>query len=106
MRNSLLSVVLQMTSSRQSPRISAHSAGVALVPLLEVQPSAVRRRVSEPSVQFHLEIVLRSSNSRSKSASHQTPQLQERGLRSEICSPLTFQTPRRPAPDAHISYPR
>src|SRR3954467_4581850 len=103
MRSSLLSVVRQITSSRQSPRISAHKTGVALVPLLAEQFSATSRRVSVSVCQFHFEITLRSSNSRSKSPSHQTPKLQELGLPSEICSPFTFQTPRKPGPDAHIS---
>ena len=44
----VLSEVGQMTSSRQSPRRSPDSAGVALVPLLECTPEPVSSRVSPP----------------------------------------------------------
>src|SRR6185503_13929383 len=101
MRSSLLSVVRQITSSRQSPRMSALSVGVAFVPLFDAQPSAVNRRSSVPVVQFHFEIVLRSSNSRSKSPSHQTPKLQDLGDASEIFSPFELNSPVRPAPLTH-----
>src|SRR5262245_10466848 len=103
MRNSLLSALRQTTSSRQSPRMSAHRHGVAFVPLFEAQPAADSSTDSELFSQSHFEIVVRSSSSRSKSPSHQTPKLHERGLRSLTFSPLTFQTPSRPGPDAHIS---
>src|SRR6185436_13172682 len=98
MRSSLLSVVRQITSSRQSPRISALNAGVAFVPLFDVQPSAVSKTVSVPSVQFHLVMRLRSSSSRNTSPSHQTPKLHERGSRSAIFSPLALNSPVTPAP--------
>jgi hypothetical protein len=70
MRSELLSAALQMTSSRQSPRISALSAGVALVPLFDNAPPAVRSRTSVPDVQSHLLIQMSSRISRSRSASH------------------------------------
>src|SRR5262245_36797140 len=105
MRNSLLSFVRQITSSRQSPKMSALSVGVAFVPLLDVQPSAVSNRSSLPVVQFHFEIVFRSSNSLSTSPSHQTPKLQDRGDASEIFSPLALKRPVTPAPLTHDSKP-
>ena len=40
MRSSVLSLRRQMTSSRQSPRMSPLSPGVDLEPLLELQPCA------------------------------------------------------------------
>src|SRR6266496_1202583 len=98
MRNSLLSSVLQITSSLQSPRMSALRTGVALVPLLEVQPSATSRVVSVASDQCHLEMVLRSSNSPRTSPSQNTPKLHERGVVSEIFSPLALNKPVTPAP--------
>src|SRR4051794_40142278 len=99
MRSSLLSAVRQITSSRQSPKISAQRHGVDLVPLLETHPSATSSGDSLSVFQSHLVMRLESSNSRSVSPSHQTPKLQERGLRWETVSPLTFQTPERPGPD-------
>src|SRR5688572_8940043 len=105
MRSSLLSVVRQMTSSRQSPSMSALSVGVAFVPLLDEQPSAVSRTSSVAVVQFHFKIVFRSSNSRSTSPSHQIPKLQDRGDASEIFSPLALKSPVRPAPLTHDSKP-
>src|SRR6187401_3272473 len=105
MRNSRLSPVRQTTSSRQSPRMSAQRTGVALEPLFEVHPSAVSSRVSLSLSQFHLEIWLRSSSSRSRSPSHQTPKLQERGLRCETVSPRALHTPLSLSPDAQHSYP-
>src|SRR5690348_8964534 len=104
-RNSLLSVVRQITSSRQSPRMSALSAGVAFVPLFDAQPSAVSIMVSAPSAQFHLKIVLRSSNSLSVSPSQKTPKLQERGSWSDIFSPLALNNPVTPAPLTQHSKP-
>src|SRR5271155_1958813 len=103
MRNSLLSRVRQMTSSLQSPRMSAQRHGVDLVPLFDTQPSATTSGVSVPDSQFHLVIQLLSRISRSGSPSHQTPKLHDRGLRSEIVSPLTSHRPESPWPDAHIS---
>ena len=72
MRSDVLSAERQITSSRQSPKRSAVSAGVALVPLLEAAPVAVSSRTSELVFQSHLLIQLLSSISRSRSASHQT----------------------------------
>ena len=48
MRSARLSDVRQMTSSRQSPRMSADSAGVDLVPLFDATPEPVSSRVSPP----------------------------------------------------------
>src|SRR5215475_12496219 len=86
MRSAALFVSRQITSSRQSPKMSALSAGVALVPLLEEMPESVSSVVVFPASQFHLVIVTPSSNSRSRSPSHQTPKLIE-GLVAEICTP-------------------
>src|SRR6266542_5912277 len=79
MRSELLSAALQTTSSRHSPRISALSAGVALVPLFEIAPPAVRSRTSVPDVQSHLLIQLSSRISRSRSASHHTAKFTDEG---------------------------
>src|SRR5262245_55509181 len=115
MRRAALFDSRQITSSRQSPKMSALRAGVAFVPLLEAMPVSESRGVVLPVSQFHLVIDVPSSNSRSKSPSHQTPKFIE-GLVAEIC------TPRGPStalgvnccavyippvlPEAHISYPR
>src|ERR1700752_1733201 len=103
MCNSLLSVVRQITSSRQSPRISALNAGVALVPLFEAHSSAFNNTVSVLSTGFHFEITLRSSSSLSTSPSHQIPNLHDRGVWSEIFSPFAFQRPLSPAPRTQLS---
>src|SRR5262245_29992828 len=103
MRSSLLSDERQITSSRQSPRTSAHRPGVALVPLFDAQPRAVNSTVSFYAFQSHLLIVVRSKISRNRSPSHHTPKLHERGLRSLTFSPLTFHTPLSPGPLAHDS---
>ena len=79
--------------------------GVAFVPLFEAQPSAVSITVSTFSAQFHLKIVLRSSNSLSVSPSQKTPKLQERGSRSDIFSPLALNNPVMPAPLTQHSKP-
>src|SRR5215510_12998339 len=76
----------QITSSLQSPRMSALRFGVAFVPLLEAIPESDSSVVVFPWVQFHLLIVVPSSNSRSRSPSHHTPKLIE-GLDDEICTP-------------------
>src|SRR5262245_9849760 len=76
----------QMTSSRKSPRMSALSAGVALVPLFDEIPGSDNRVVALPASQSHLEIVVPSSNSRSGSPSHQTPKLIE-GFAEAISTP-------------------
>src|SRR4051812_7581894 len=100
MRSSLLSAVRNMTSSRQSPKRSADSAGVALVPLFDAQPAAVNSVVSVSFSQSHFVMLVRSSSSRRASPSHQMAKLHERGLRFDTTSPLTSQTPPRPGPDA------
>src|ERR1700710_1211006 len=75
-----------MTSSRQSPRMSADSAGVALVPLFDATPEPVSRRVS-PLVPY-LSICVPSSSSRCASPSHQTTKFVEPGLRLATREPL------------------
>src|SRR5262245_45394836 len=86
MRSAELFDSRQITSSRQSPRMSALSAGVALVPLLEAIPESASSEDVFPASQFHLVIVTPSSNSRSRSPSHQTPKLID-GLVAAICTP-------------------
>ena len=76
----------QITSSRQSPRMSALRLGVALVPLFDETPDGASKAVVLPASQFHLEIVVTSSNSRSRSPSHQTPKLID-GFADEIWTP-------------------
>src|SRR5688500_18120822 len=75
-----------MTSSRQSPRMSACNAGVALVPLLDRTPLPVRSRVSPPVP--YLSIWVPSSNSRCRSPSHQITKFVEPGLRAATWAPL------------------
>src|SRR5262245_49987960 len=75
-----------ITSSRQSPSMSALRAGVAFVPLLEAAAESESRLDVFPASQFHLLIVAPSSSSRSRSPSHQTPKLID-GLLGEICTP-------------------
>src|SRR5262245_23970333 len=99
MRSSLLSELRQMTSSRQSPRRSALRHGVALVPLFEEQPVAESRTTSDSFSQVHFEVVVRWS----RSPSHHTPKLHERGLRWEILSPLQLYRPLAPPPAAQHS---
>ena len=65
-----------MTSSRQSPRMSPDSDGVALVLLLECTPLAVSSRVSDEVP--YLSMLVASSSSRTGSASHQTRKFAER----------------------------
>src|SRR5262249_23900145 len=86
MRSAALPVSRQMTSSRQSPRMSALKHGVAFVPLFEAMLESLNNVVVFPWSQFHLLIVTPSSSSRSRSPSHQTPKLIE-GLAAEICTP-------------------
>ncbi len=93
MRSALLSSVRQMTSSRQSPRMSADSAGVAFVPLFDATPSPVSSRVS-PSGPY-LSMWVPSSSSRVRSPSHQLRKLALEGL-GPISSPAVF----RSAPSA------
>src|SRR5512145_100369 len=73
---------LKITSSRQSPRISAERFGVALVPLMDDAPDAVSNRVSPPVP--YLSMWLLSSSSRTKSPSHQITKLTELGLRPAL----------------------
>src|SRR5664279_5217765 len=82
MRRAVSPLVGQMTSSRQSPKISAESDGVDLVLLLECTPLAVSRRVSE--LVPYLSMCVPSSSSRTGSASHQTRKFAEPGLRPRL----------------------
>src|SRR5262245_19767793 len=90
MRNAALFLSRQITSSHQSPRMSALKQSVAFVPLLEaisgLEAESESSGVVFPWSQFHLLIVVPSSSSRSRSPSHQTPKLIE-GLAAEICTP-------------------
>src|SRR4051812_9043687 len=97
MRSSRPSAERQITSSRQSPRMSAESAGVALVPLLAAHSAQRSNSVVVESFQFHFEITTPSSNSRSGSASHQIPKLMDGGLRAEISTPFAENRPPRAA---------
>src|SRR5689334_23324293 len=91
-----------MTSSRQSPRMSACRAGVDFVPLFDVTPEPVSRRVSPPVP--YLSMWVPSSNSRWASPSHQITKFVEPGLRLATCAP--FVPLRRPATaDDHASAP-
>src|SRR5262249_14804712 len=74
-----VSASLKITSSRQSPKISADRFGVDLVPLMDDAPVAVSKRVS--ALVPYLSMWLLSSNSRTKSPSHQIRKLTELGLR-------------------------
>ena len=67
MRSSLLSALRQITSSRQSPRMSAHRPGVDLVELLEAHPRAESNIFSVLFSQSHLVMVVRSRISRTSS---------------------------------------
>src|SRR6266545_728288 len=90
MRSAALFLSRQITSSRQSPRMSALKQGVAFVPLFEaisgLEAESESSAVVFPASQFHLLIVVPSSSSRSRSPSHQTPKLID-GLVAEICTP-------------------
>src|SRR5262245_32203238 len=91
MRSALLPVVRNTTSSRQSPKMSPLNAGVDFVPLLDVVPSAVKRRVSPPVP--YLSTWLLSSSSRTVSLSHQTRKFVEPGLREDACPPEVLVRP-------------
>src|SRR4051812_47200739 len=91
MRSARLSVVGQITSSRQSPSRSPESDGVALVPLLLCTPEAVSSRVS-PDVPY-LSIRVWSSSSRTGSPSHHTRKLVELGLRLLTTVPAGLRMP-------------
>src|SRR5262245_35537494 len=86
MRSASLVDSRQITSSRQSPRMSALRLGVALVPLFDETPAGDSSEVVLPGSQFHLETVVPSSSSRSRSPSHHTPKLID-GLLAEIWTP-------------------
>src|SRR5215510_389699 len=86
MRSASLDDSRQITSSRQSPRMSALRFGVAFVPLFDDTPEGARSVVVLPASQSHLEIVVPSSSSRSRSPSHHTPKLID-GLVAEIWTP-------------------
>ena len=79
MRSAVLSDVLQITSSRQSPKISAVKQGVCFVPLFAEHSDAVSNRVS--LLDPYLSMWLPSRSSRITSASHQTRKLSDPGAR-------------------------
>src|SRR5689334_14783599 len=87
------------SSSRQSPRRSAVSVGVDLVPLLEAQPDAESSAPEAPS----LVIEVPSSSSRVSSASHQMRKFWEPGLAPTFA--LLVAECRLSTLDAHISAP-
>src|SRR5215208_131431 len=95
MRSAVLSEVRQMTSSRQSPRMSPRSAGVAFVELFDERPDGDRSVLALPVVQSHFEMVVPSSNSRRRSASHQMPKFFGEGAEVLICTPVALQSPPR-----------
>src|SRR3954468_9333230 len=100
MRSAVLSPVRQTTSSRQSPRMSPDSTGVALVPLLEATPDPVSRRVSEEVP--YLSMWVPSRSSRTGSPSHQARKLAEDGLRPLVPPPSSRMLP---SEEDHISGP-
>ena len=83
-------------------RMSPERTGVALLPLLEVTPSAVRMFFSVPLCQSHLSMRLRSRISRRRSPSHQIAKFADRGA-GPMFSPWQV---RRPDEPPHISSPR
>ncbi len=95
MRSAVLSAVRQTTSSRQSPRMSPRSAGVAFVELFDARPAGESSVLVVPVSQFHFEMVVPSSNSRRKSASHQMPKFLGEGAEVLICTPFAFHSPPR-----------
>ncbi len=66
----------KITSSLQSPMMSALRVGVDLLPLFDEQPSAVRM----PPSSSYWRTVLLLSTSRDRSPSHQTRKLSNSGL--------------------------
>src|SRR5690606_9087700 len=88
--NCVLLSLRQITSSRQSPSMSADKPGLALVPLFCAAPYwyAVSRRLVVLLLYFHLSIVVPFNNSRLRSASQYTPKLIELGLAEEIKVPF------------------
>ena len=106
MRSSLLSRVRQITSSRQSPRMSARQAGVALVPLFDVQPSAVEQRVERLRLPVPLgDAVAVEQLAEQVAVPPDGEVAASRGLASPIFSPLAFQSRSMPAPAAQHSAP-
>src|SRR5215204_1288208 len=95
MRSAVLSAVRQMTSSRQSPRMSPESAGVAFVELLEESPAGESNVFVLLVSQSHFEMVVPSSNSRRRSASHQTAKFLGEGAEVLIRTPVALQRPPR-----------
>src|SRR5262245_12263996 len=106
MRRKRLSLVRQITSSRQSPNRSPLSAGVDLVPLLDVAPVAVSSREDVLFAKFHLSITLLFSSSRSGSASHQIAKLHDGGTVPLIVAPALLKSPEMPPPATQYSAPR
>src|SRR5690606_38444226 len=100
-----LSVVRQITSSRQSPKRSALNTGVAFDPLLEVHSGSTSSVFRLFVFQLHFMMRFRSRSSRNKSPSHQMPKLQEPGVTSVISSPLAEYNPRIPPPKTQHSAP-
>ena len=99
MRSSLLSRVRAMTSSRQSPRMSAHRHGFAFVPLFDAQPwsAGEQRRLAARSRQSHLRDRRRRRAAR---AAGRRPTRRRcctsAACASEIFSPLTLHSPPTP----------
>src|SRR5688500_13806018 len=103
MRSSELFEARQMTSSRQSPRMSPDRTGFDLVPLFEELPVAVNKVLAVCVEGSHLVMLMPSSNSRVRSASHQTTLLTLGGAVALMTSPVS---PRRRPPGApHASTP-
>ena len=98
MRSSLLSVERQITSSRQSPRMSAHRHGLTWC------RCSTRSRRADSSVdlasrlsQSHLVIVVPSSSlARAGRRPTRCRSCTSAACASRSVSPLTFQTPRQP----------
>src|SRR5690242_10057157 len=101
MRSARLSLVRQITSSRQSPNRSAVSAGVDFVPLLDATPEPLSSVVSPPLP--YLLMWVPSSSSRTVSPSHQIRKLVEPGLRPRLAPVVALR--RLPPWADHISAP-
>src|SRR5215204_2647101 len=97
MRSSLLSDERQTTSSRQSPRMSPERTGLDLVPLFEALPVALSIVETPRVAGSHFVMLMPSSNSRVKSASHQTTLFTLGGGVVLMTSPVS---PRRRPPGA------
>src|SRR5262245_59405469 len=101
MRSAELSVSRHTTSSRQSPVRSAVSAGVDLVPLFELRPLVVSKRLVAPAL--HLSMCVPSSSSRVSSPSHHTRKFCDVGLVPRLAFVVAENNP--VTLDAHISAP-